>query len=112
MAGCILTRVFLAARTVSAARLRGRETSGRTWPARAVPVWRDPGLARNPDYRGQGLQLEFTVQDEGVFTKSWSASISYRRPLGEWPEMVCAENPHEYFSGRHSAVPTAINPDF
>ena len=73
---------------------------------------RDPGLARNPDYKGPGLQLEFTVEDEGVFTKPWSASISYRRPLGEWPEMVCAENPHEYFSGRHAAVPTAVKPDF
>src|SRR6202011_1983314 len=73
---------------------------------------RDPGLARNPDYKGPGLRLEFTVEGEGVFTKPWSASISYRRPLGEWPEMVCAENPHEYFSGRHAAVPTAVKPDF
>jgi hypothetical protein len=73
---------------------------------------RDPGFARNPDYKGPGLQLEFTVEDEGVFTKPWSASISYRRPLGDWPEMVCAENPHEYFSGRHAAIPTAVKPDF
>ncbi len=73
---------------------------------------RDPGFARNPDYKGPGLQLEFTVEDEGVFTKPWSASISYRRPLGDWPEMVCAENPHEYFSGRHAATPTSVKPDF
>jgi hypothetical protein len=73
---------------------------------------RDPGFARNPDYKGPGLQLEFTVEDEGVFAKQWSASISYRRPLGDWPEMVCAENPHEFFSGRHAAIPTAVKPDF
>jgi hypothetical protein len=73
---------------------------------------RDPGFARNPGYKGPGLQLEFTVEDEGVFTKPWSASISYRRPLGEWPEMACAENAQEYFSGSHAAVPTAVKPDF
>src|ERR1700722_17518688 len=43
---------------------------------------RDPGFARNPDYKGKGLQLELTVEDAGVFTTPWSAAISYRRPLG------------------------------
>jgi hypothetical protein len=28
----------------------------------------DAGFARNPDYKGKGLQLQFTVEDEGVFT--------------------------------------------
>jgi hypothetical protein len=42
---------------------------------------RDPGFARNPGYKGNGLQLEFTVEDDGVFTRPWSAAISYRRPL-------------------------------
>jgi hypothetical protein len=73
---------------------------------------RDPGFARNPDDKGPGLQLEFAVEDDGVFTKPWSASISYRRPLGEWPEMACAENAREYFSGRRAAVPSADKPDF
>jgi hypothetical protein len=27
----------------------------------------DAGFARNPDYKGKGLQLQFTVEDEGVF---------------------------------------------
>src|SRR5258707_12796218 len=67
---------------------------------------RDPGFARNPAYRGRGLQLEFTVEDHGVFTKPWSAAISYRRPLGEWPEMVCAETTHDFFTGRDVRVPT------
>jgi hypothetical protein len=74
---------------------------------------RDPGLTRNPDYKGKGLQLEFTVDDEGVLTQSWSASISYRRPFGDWPEMVCAENSGGHFSGEKApAVPTASKPDF
>jgi hypothetical protein len=73
---------------------------------------RDPGLARDPDYRGKGLQLEFTVEDEGVFTMPWSAAISYRRPLGEWPEMVCAENPNGHFAKNHARIPTAEKPDF
>jgi hypothetical protein len=58
------------------------------------------GLVRNPDDKGKGLQLEFTVEDEGVFTMPWTAIITYRRPLGEWPEVVCAENPHEYYAGK------------
>jgi hypothetical protein len=29
--------------------------------------------------RGKGLQLEFTVEDAGVFTMSWSATITYGR---------------------------------
>jgi len=72
---------------------------------------RDPGLAANPGYRGKGLQLEFTVEDDGVFVKPWSAAISYRRPLGEWPEMACADNTHDYL-GRGINPPQAGKPDF
>jgi hypothetical protein len=72
----------------------------------------DPGFARDLNYRGQGLQLEFTVEDEGVFTKPWSAAVSYRRPLGQWPEMVCAETTHDAFMGRSVMLPTADKPDF
>jgi hypothetical protein len=72
----------------------------------------DPGFARNPDYEGKGLQLEFTVEDDGVFTKPWSAAVSYRRPLGEWPEMACAENPHKYNTEKDAEIPTADKPDF
>jgi hypothetical protein len=73
---------------------------------------RDPGLAPDPAYNGKGLQLEFTVDDAGVFTKPWSGSISYRRPLGEWPEMACAENPDGAMPGQHTALPIAAKPDF
>ena len=66
----------------------------------------------DPSYRGKHLQLQFTVEDEGVFTAPWSAAVTYQRPLGEWREMSCAENPHGYFPGKHAAVPTADKPDF
>jgi hypothetical protein len=73
------------------------------------------GFAPDPDYKGKGLQLQFTVEDEGVFTMPWSAAITYQRPLsplGGWPEFVCAENPHEYYAGKDAAVPRADKPDF
>jgi hypothetical protein len=73
---------------------------------------RDPGLVPNPDYKGKGLQLEFTVEDSSVFTEPWSAAVSYRRPAGEWPEVTCAENGSGHLPGRHVATPTADKPDF
>jgi hypothetical protein len=73
---------------------------------------RDPGFAADTGYKGQGLQLEFTVEDDGVFTRPWSAGISYRRPLGEWPEMVCAENPHGYDPRKLARIPAASGADF
>jgi hypothetical protein len=73
----------------------------------------DPGFTRNPDDRSKGLQLNFTVEDDGVFTRPWSAAISYRRPLGGWPEMSCAESSERHFPGMDAAaVPTANKPDF
>jgi hypothetical protein len=73
---------------------------------------RDPGLVPNPNYKGKGLQLEFTVEDDSVFTTPWSAAVSYRRPLGEWPEVACAESADGYWPGKHVAAPTADKPDF
>jgi hypothetical protein len=78
----------------------------------------DSGIARDPEYKGKGLQLQFTVEDEGVFTTPWSATVTYRRPsvsLGQWPELVCAENSNGYDGhdqGKKAAVPTADKPDF
>ena len=70
-------------------------------------------LEFDPAYRGKHLQLEFTVDDEGVFTRPWTATITYAVPLGFWEEHVCAENPMGYFStGKEAAVPTASKPDF
>jgi hypothetical protein len=66
----------------------------------------------DPDYRGKGLQLQFTVEDPKVFTAPWSAAITYRRTKGSWTEQICAENSFEYYSGKATAIPTADMPDF
>jgi len=66
----------------------------------------------DPNYRGKVLQLRFDVEDPGVFTRPWSSMITYRRALGGWTDLICAENRHEYFAARESAVPTADKPDF
>jgi hypothetical protein len=67
---------------------------------------------RDPNYRGKYLQVHFTVEDEGVFTMPWSATITYGPGSGEWEEIVCADNRHEYYTNKDSEVPTADKPDF
>ena len=66
----------------------------------------------DPNYRGKVLQLRFTVEDPGAFTMPWSSMITYRRTFGEWTELICAENTHEYFAETSSKVPTADKSDF
>jgi hypothetical protein len=81
-----------------------------------APAGIPPIVDSDPNYRGKHLQLQFTVEDEGVFTTPWSATITYGRPPtgdrlpADGVEYVCAENPR--YSGRNSAVPTADKPDF
>jgi hypothetical protein len=78
-------------------------------PARGA----DAGSAPQADYRGKHLQLEFRVEDDGVFTMPWTATITYRRGFEAWREIVCAENTRELaIAGRGNAVPTADKPDF
>jgi hypothetical protein len=71
----------------------------------------DNGPAFDPAYKGKGLQIEVTIEDEGAFTTPWSATVTFRRALDERLELVCAENP-EWFPGTYSAVPKADKPDF
>jgi hypothetical protein len=72
-----------------------------------------PEAAPDPNYRDKGLQLRFTVEDPGAFTTPWSATVTYRRTLiPDWLEVVCAEDKHEYYAVRDTAVPSADNPDF
>jgi hypothetical protein len=71
----------------------------------------------DPNYRGKGLQLEFTVEDPGVFNMPWSATITYGRSASPWEERVCAENvQHDYqqnqFSDKDAHLPTADKSDF
>jgi hypothetical protein len=42
----------------------------------------------------------------------WTATITYGRGSNEWPEVVCAENTHEYYNNKDSDVPKAERPDF
>jgi hypothetical protein len=77
---------------------------------RFPPANNDSGLVVDPQFKGKHLQLQLTVDDEGVFTTPWSATVTYRPASAEWPEFVCAENPHELL--RKAAVPTADKPDF
>ena len=80
---------------------------------RRPPGGADAGSAPDYGYRGKLLQLQFTVEDEGVFTMPWSATITYRRGREAWREVVCAENTRELaIAGRDAAVPRADKPDF
>jgi hypothetical protein len=72
----------------------------------------DSGAPLDPDYRGQGLQLVFTIEDDTVFTTPWSATITYRRALGAIGESACAENLRGTYVGKDSAIPQASQPDF
>jgi hypothetical protein len=74
---------------------------------------RVPDTAADLTYRGKRLQLVFTVEDDGVFTMPWTATITYERPAQEWLEIVCSENPFEFFGRvKENVVPTASKPDF
>jgi hypothetical protein len=57
----------------------------------AEKEWPRAGDNVDRSYRGKGLQLEFTVEDAGVFTMPWSATITYLRARRtEWEERICA----------------------
>lgn len=73
----------------------------------------------DPNDRGPGLQLEFRVDDPGVFTMPWTATVTYRRSAStEFTERVCAENVERYYtltryySDRTAHIPTAVTADF
>ncbi len=86
---------------------------------RAEKEWPRVGAyGTDPNYRGKGLQLEFTVEDPGVFTMPWKATVSYMRAQSlEWQERICAENVEhyngtQYYSDKDARIPTAEKPDF
>ncbi len=79
--------------------------------ARDAKENRRPAADIDRNYRGKYLQVHFTVEDEGAFTTPWTATITYGRGSGKWQEIVCAENPHVYYS-KDTNVPTAEKPDF
>jgi hypothetical protein len=63
---------------------------------------------------GKFLQLHVTIEDEGVFTTPWTATLTYA-PGDQLSESICAENRMEYYHGVNSKeadVPKAEKPDF
>jgi hypothetical protein len=63
-------------------------------------------------HRGKFLQLHVTIEDEGVFTTPWTATLTYVPGPDEWPEVICAENRNQYYSNDETDVPRAEKPDF
>jgi hypothetical protein len=63
-------------------------------------------------HRGKFLQLHVTIEDEGVFTAPWTGTLTYVPGPARWPEVVCAENTHQYYYNNHADVPRAEKPDF
>jgi hypothetical protein len=81
--------------------------------AKEYVVIPNTSMQRDPAYRGKYLQLLFTVEDPGVFTTPWSASVTYTRPSGAWVEDVCAEGTvNSHYAPQENVFPTAIKPDF
>jgi hypothetical protein len=70
---------------------------------------------RNPNPAGKYLQLRFTVEDKGVFTTPWTATMTYgsggSSAAADWTEEACAEN-IQWYSGKEADVPRADKPDF
>jgi len=63
-------------------------------------------------HRGKFMQVQVTVEDEGVFTAPFTATLTYVPNPGPLEESICAENTHEYYNSKESDVPKAGNPDF
>ncbi len=84
----------------------------------AEKEWMRVGDNIDRTYRGKGVQLEFTVEDKGVFTMPWTATMTYLRAARTgWEERVCAENVQhyyeaQYYSDKDAHIPTAEKPDF
>jgi hypothetical protein len=65
------------------------------------------------NHRGKFLQLHVTIEDEGVFTTPWTATLTYVPGPNVMPEAVCAENLHQYYYDHSDTdAPRAENPDF
>jgi hypothetical protein len=70
------------------------------------------GLVVDPNYKGNGLQLQFTVEDDGAFTTPWSATVTYRRGFPVMSENICAEDPNVSHHIMDGAIPRADRSDF
>jgi hypothetical protein len=73
--------------------------------------WLFQGDAWSRHRNGKFLQVHVTIEDEGVFTTPWTATLTYA-PADEIVVGVCAENRNEYYNDKESDVPKAEAPDF
>jgi hypothetical protein len=73
--------------------------------------WLFQGDAWSRHRNGKFLQVHVTIEDEGVFTTPWTATLTYA-PADEIVIGVCAENRNEYYNDKESDVPKAEGPDF
>ena len=65
------------------------------------------------NHRGKFLQVHLTIEDEGVFTTPWTATMTYVPGPGVLGEVVCADNVRQYYYDRSDTdVPRAAKPDF
>jgi hypothetical protein len=64
-------------------------------------------------HRGKFLELHLTIEDEGVFTTPWTATLTYVPGPDVPSEAVCAENLHQYYYDQSDTnAPRAEKPDF
>jgi hypothetical protein len=64
---------------------------------------------------GKILEAKITVEDPGAFTTPWTARQRWRRREGDTIiELICAENPTDFFNNENVAgpIPEAGKPDF
>ena len=65
------------------------------------------------EHRGKFLQLHVTIEDEGVFTAPWTATITYVPGPDVLGEAVCADNVRQHYYDRSDTdVPRTDKPDF
>jgi hypothetical protein len=69
------------------------------------------GIA-DPKDKGPALQVQFTVEDDNVFTMPWSAAVTYLRDTAPWLEVTCGENNGFSFGLDPAGFPHADKPDF
>ena len=58
------------------------------------------------------LEVLATVEDPIAFTMPWSARADYRVSNNMYLEIVCAENPRDFWPGIPIVIPTDSTPDF
>jgi len=85
-----------------------------TYERREGRVGGPPGaMAIDPDTNLKGLQVEITVEDPTMYTRTWSATSTYRRGRGPWLEQVCAEDDFDPIEGKiRDNIPQAKVRDF